>query len=266
MPGYPVDYIEWYWSGTDFDRFNAWRFSLESGLGETHIKDVGFYAWAVRDGDVNPFCKGNFDFDNDVDGSDAHTFKQHFGRSAFKNPCPPDGPAPVERTWQTNCYDVDGLPINCPGTGQDGEYQKGVIWPNARFTDNGNGTVTDNLTGLIWLKNANCFGIRTWEEALSDCNGLSAGWCGLTDGSSIGNWRLPQIKELQSIIDYSKYNPALPLGHPFTNMQIYSHWSSTTSVNDVDYAWTVYLYNGNVGLKDKSIAFDGYVWPVRGGH
>ena len=36
--------------------------------------------------------------------------------------------------------------------------KKGVAWPNPRFTDNGNGTVTDNLTGLIWLKNANCFG------------------------------------------------------------------------------------------------------------
>ena len=45
--------------------------------------------------------------------------------------------------------------------GDDGDLQKGVMWPVPRFTDNGSGTVTDNLTGLIWLKDANCFGSQT---------------------------------------------------------------------------------------------------------
>ena len=45
------------------------------------------------------FCEGNFDYDKDVDGSDASTFKQDFGRSSLQNPCPPDGPAPVERSF-----------------------------------------------------------------------------------------------------------------------------------------------------------------------
>ena len=264
MPGYPVDYIEWYWSGTDFDRFNAWRFSLESGSGETHIKDVGFHAWAVRDGDVNPFCQGNFDFDDDVDGSDAHTFKQHFGRSAFKNPCPPDGPAPVGRTWQIDCFDEDGLLVSCMGTGQDGEYQKGVIWPGPRFTDNTDGTVKDNLTGLIWLKHANCFGQRTWEEALAECNGMSAGWCGLTDGSNPGDWRLPNYKELFSLVDAEYYNPALPSGHPFTNVQYHGYWSSTTWQLNTNDAWHVYMNSGSVSSYDKYGYY--YVWPVRGGH
>ena len=53
--------------------------------------------------------------------------------------------------------------------GDDGDLEKGITWPNPRFTDNGVGTVTDNLTGLIWLKDANCFGPRDWSEAVSDC-------------------------------------------------------------------------------------------------
>src|SRR5215831_10404550 len=54
--------------------------------------------------------------------------------------------APVPRTGQTTSY----------AAGDDGALQKGVAWPTPRFTDNNNGTITDNLTGLIWLKNANC--------------------------------------------------------------------------------------------------------------
>ena len=113
---------------------------------------MGFHAWAVRDGDVNPFCKGNFDYDDNVDGSDASIFKDHFGRNQYVNPCPPDGPAPVPKTGQTSCYDEFGDEINCASTGQDGDYQQGILWPNPRFRDNGNGTVTDNLTGLNGLR------------------------------------------------------------------------------------------------------------------
>ncbi|MEE8553048.1 MAG: DUF1566 domain-containing protein, partial [Desulfobacterales bacterium] len=94
--------------------------------------------------------------------------------------------------------------------------EKGVEWPNPRFTDNENGTVTDNLTGLIWLKNANCFGVRNWWEALTDCNGLSAGenLCNsgavsLNDGSSGGDWRLPNRFELESLLNMEYYQPAL---------------------------------------------------------
>ena len=101
--------------------------------------------------------------------------------------------APVEKTGQTGCWDASGTSETCAGTGQDGELQKGVSWPDPRFTDNGDGTVTDNLTGLIWLKNANCFGQRTWANALSDCNNLASGSCGLTDGSSAGDWSLPNV-------------------------------------------------------------------------
>ncbi len=63
----------------------------------------------------------------------------------------------------------------------------GVPFPDPRFTvNNPDGTVTDNLTGLIWLQDANCFEARTWAEALDDANTLNGGECSLTDGSAEG--------------------------------------------------------------------------------
>jgi len=60
-----------------------------------------------------------------------------------------DAPAPVEKTGQTTCYNTSGTEISCTDTGQDGDLQKGVTSPSPRFTDNGDGTVTDNLTELM---------------------------------------------------------------------------------------------------------------------
>jgi hypothetical protein len=57
----------------------------------------------------------------------------------------------VEDTGQTTCWDINGNPISFSGTGMDGEIRAGVAWPTPRFTDNGDGTATDNLTGLTWL-------------------------------------------------------------------------------------------------------------------
>ena len=138
------------------------------------------------------------------------------------------GIAKVEKTGQITSYSNTG--------GEDGDLRKGVKWPNPRFKDNGNGTVTDNLTKLIWLKNANAFSGRTWEQALSDANTLSSGSAGLTDGSKAGDWRLPNVKELQSLIDFAYYGPALSSasgksqwasGDAFIDVQSYYYWSST---------------------------------------
>src|SRR4030042_2480734 len=83
-------------------------------------------------------------------------------------------------------------------SGDDGDLQLGGPWPSPRFTNSGNGTVTDNLTGLIWLANATCFGLKLWDEAMAAASGLKDGDCGLTDGSVAGNWRLPNVRELES--------------------------------------------------------------------
>ncbi len=171
-------------------------------------------------------------------------------------------PAPVVRTGQTGCWDASGTPISCAGTGQDGELVKGVS-VSPRFTDNADGTVKDNLTGLIWLKNANCFGPRNWTTALTDANTLASGACGLTDGSVAGNWRLPNVKELPSLLDYGRFDPALPLGHPFSGVQPNVYWSSSSTASSPNYAWDVFFNSGLVFQDNKNSSY--YVWPVRGG-
>ncbi len=172
------------------------------------------------------------------------------------------GAVGVPKTGATACWDASGSPISCAGTGQDGELQRGVsISP--RFTDNSNGTVRDNLTGLIWLKNASCFGEQTWPNALALSNTLASGTCGLTDGSAAGAWRLANIKELQSLIDWGHLSPALPAGHPFTGVSILWYWSSTTQPDNPGAAWRVFLNYGFIEGDYKSNV--AYTWPVRGG-
>jgi len=175
--------------------------------------------------------------------------------------------AQVPKTGQTTSY----------ATGDDGNLQKGVTWPAPRFTDNLDGTVTDNLTGLIWLKNANCFGTKKWQDgatypALEAANTLNSGECGLTDGSVEGAWRLPNVREMQSLVHYGVYNPAVPdtagtgkwsEGQPFTGVQSNVYWSSTTDASGTGRAWYVALSDGSVYRDGK--AYDKYVWPVRGG-
>lgn len=161
------------------------------------------------------------------------------------------------RTWKTGQTEMFAV-------GDDGDLQSGIEWPSPRFMDNDDGTITDNLTGLVWMKNANCFGTRTWSQALNDCNNLASGSCGLSDGSAPGDWRLPNRKELLSLIDFSKYNPVLPGGHFFQNVQSSYYWSSTTFAYLTNFAWIVFMDYGNVYYNHKSQ--DNYVWPVRAGY
>jgi len=170
-------------------------------------------------------------------------------------------PAPVEKSGQTTSY----------STGDDGDLEKGVAWPNPRFTDNGNGTVTDNLTGLIWLKNANCFGNINWIPALSNANNLANGACDLTDGSTAGDWHLPSAKELRSLIDYQYAQPTLSNaagtakwteGDAFSGVQSHFYWSSTTYAGDTSLVWRVSFYTGHMFMEGKTNATA--IWPVRG--
>jgi Protein of unknown function (DUF1566) len=171
----------------------------------------------------------------------------------------------VEVTGQTECFDPSGNSENaipCDDTGQDGDIQAGVPCPTPRFTAR-QGAVNDNLTGFIWLKNANCFGNRAWAQALTDANTLAHGSCGLTDGSVAGDWRLPNVKELQSLLDFGRAQPPLPAGHPFLNVQAAIYWSSTSLTGITGGAWGVAMLTGGTDIGGK----DGgqIVWPVRGG-
>ena len=157
--------------------------------------------------------------------------------------------AGVPKTGQTTIYK----------TGDDGDLQKGAAWPNPRFTDNGNGTVTDNMTGLMWVMSPHSLpgnsGYQTWDDAIDFCNGRTF--------AEHPDWRLPNVRELQSLIDYGRSNPALPSGHPFTDIQSSLYWSSSTPVDNTNHAHTVALYRGDV--LDYGKTSTASVWPVRGG-
>jgi len=141
-----------------------------------------------------------------------------------------------------------------------------------RYIDNGNGTVTDTRTGLIWLTNANCFGRQNWKTALQSAANLASGQCGLHDGSSRGMWRLPTKEELEAIVDKRYDNPALSNaagtgpwqeGDAFLGVQTSNDWSSAPLATGTDYAWYVYLGNGYVNADSETDTYD--VWPLRGG-
>jgi quinol monooxygenase YgiN len=175
---------------------------------------------------------------------------------------PVRGTGRIAQTGLQQCYDASGRPIPCAGTGQDGDIKAGVPFPTPRFTDNGDGTVTDNLTGLIWLKNAHRFGTRSWDQALRDCHALASGSHGLTDGSRPGTWRLPNVNELRSLVDYNEFGPTLSKGHPFINVQPTLYWSSTTVPSAPNLARFLFIGLGSCVCDHKSVLM--CVWPVKG--
>ena len=169
----------------------------------------------------------------------------------------------VVQSGQTECFDEFGAPIDCSGTGQDGEFGKGRSKAR-RFTDNSDGTVTDKLTGLIWLKDPSCFGTASWSGALSAANTLRAGACSkLTDESEPGDWRLPNVREMASLLDYGRMDPALPPDHPFSRAKSGFYWTSTNKAGNANFGWYVYLSFGVVSIEMKTKRM--LVWPVRDG-
>lgn len=180
--------------------------------------------------------------------------------------------ASLARTGQKSCYSATGALISCNGSGQDGDHQAGAAWPVPRFTDKGNGTVKDNLTGLIWLKNANCLDRNTWIDSLNNANLLDSGECGLTDSSQEGEWRMPNITELSSLLNYEYTSPALSNdngnlqwwsggGSSFTNIPTTAHWTSTTYTFLKFKVRVINMYRGEISEDFKTAKFS--LWPVR---
>lgn len=125
-----------------------------------------------------------------------------------------------------------------------------------QFVDNQDGTITDTSTGLIWQKNT-APGTYTWAQALSYCENLVLPAGGYSD------WRLPTIKELDSIVDLSRYNPAINTTF-FPDTRASYYWSSTTYVLNTAGAWAMDFNLGhNIYGNYKSTP--SYVRAVRGG-
>ena len=150
-----------------------------------------------------------------LDGLDSATFArevdfQNLRSLLFRLQSQIDNLALLPMTGQTACFDAAGSSTTCTsgvGMGQDAYFRAGMPWPNPRFVRHGNGTVTDELTGLIWLENANCFNAQGWTAALAaakelydgSTNDLMGGDCGLSDGSVQGQWRLPNLQDVHGV-------------------------------------------------------------------
>jgi hypothetical protein len=138
--------------------------------------------------------------------------------------------------------------------GDDGQTRHGRAWPDPRFSDNGDGTVRDHLTGLMWTQNADwAAGKVDWEAALLQSGSCKEG--GYTD------WRLPNRFELESLLDMNQAQPALAKGHPFDHVRPTYYWTATTPANNEDHAWVVHFFIGFVTTDDKGGSH--HVWYVR---
>lgn len=153
---------------------------------------------------------------------------------------------PVPDSGQTQCYYDTGSypqPYACyPGdvadAGQDGNYKINQM----SFTDKGDGTIYDNVTGLTWQKcsagksGSDCsigsMGAYSWSAAIGLCSRLGTGW------------RLPSVTELTRIVDFGTSYSTID-GTKFPGTGISGYWSSTAHANVSGYAWYVNFAQGN---------------------
>lgn len=192
-------------------------------------------------------------------------------------PCNPPGPHfPLADSGQRDCYGSNEI-IACPGTpgdpgcastawcGQDAQYGWDVEHEETeRFSRSapveGEPIVTDNVTGLVWqgcvplITGVDCdngsLQKLSWENAVSYCDSLV--WGGADD------WHMPDRYELQSIVDYSHYRPAIHDGaFPATpgSAADGKFWSISTDASDPANAWTVYFEFGAIHPQVKGNAF-----------
>ena len=171
----------------------------------------------------------------------------------------------LPETGQTRCYDEIGTIIDCAGTGQDGEIKAGVAWPTPRFKSNGDQTITDNLTGLVWTQDANAPGpescvsqkYMTWQEALDYAACLNRiNYLGFSD------WRIPNRKEMASLSNMGETDNAAWLrSNGFINVDQNIYWTSTNSSQRTSYGWVCSA--GHISTPSKSSVYNS--WPVRGG-
>jgi Protein of unknown function (DUF1566) len=117
---------------------------------------------------------------------------------------------------------------------------------------NGNGTVTDESTGLMWQQETPDKPMD-WKSSAEHCKYLRL--AGYTD------WRLPTNKELISLVDYSRHNPAINTTYFPTTVVSSLYWSSTTYASDTLLVWGVYFYNGHEYLNYQNGSL--YVRAVR---
>lgn len=154
-----------------------------------------------------------------------------------------DDPSCIARTGQTNTYH----------SYDDGELKSGHSWPEPRFVIQADtNLVVDTLTGLMWTRSASA-GSGTWNTAV--------GACYFTPRHSYEDWRLPSVREMESLVDLERILPALPMGHPFNNLQ-FNYWTGTGDIVDTNRAWVLGLADGTIARWARTNTAPHY-WPVR---
>lgn len=155
------------------------------------------------------------------------------------------GRAPnLSDTGQVLCYDTAGNTVSCDNPdwpGQDGSYQAGCQLAG-RFVDNGDDTVTDNCTNLMWHKNTvgtSGAGLD-WQQALQYCENLEL--------AGFSDWRLPSVTELATLVDYSRGRDSTPI-YPVFGGFLGTTWTSTTFAREPRLAWYVYFIDGSLGFE-----------------
>lgn len=175
-------------------------------------------------------------------------------------------------TGQTTCWGSTGV-IPCPGTGQDGDIQAGAA---LAYTDNGDGTITDDNTGLMWEKLSDDGSIHDKDTNYTWDNAFAAKVADLNSGTFGGytDWRLPNVKELQSIVNYENVNPSVSpafdtgctAGCTVTTCSCTAslvYWSSSTFAYGASGAWGLTFSDGTVFPVSKTART--CVRAVRGG-
>jgi hypothetical protein len=168
----------------------------------------------------------------------------------------------IPKTGQTICNKFSdnynsANQVSCTGTNQDGDLKKGIA---LSYTDNGNGTVTDNATGLTWQKCEDGQDPLTCDGAantflMDDGNGTSPAinYCESLNLADQTDWHLPNVKQLQSIVDYGRVSPAIDTGYFPNSSDVY--WSSTAYLDGAYSAWVVSFYDGYVSYDSMDLSY-----------
>ncbi len=180
---------------------------------------------------------------------------------------------PPLTTGQTACYNSAGSAIPCAGTGQDGEFQNGAA---RSFTDNGDGTVTDDTTGLMWEKLSDDGSIHDQDTSYSWDNAFASKVATLNSGNFAGHndWRLPNLPELYTLVNlgalhpatFSEFNSSCTAGCPSTTCSCVvedGYWTASTRRVLNENAWRVEFYDGGTHTIPKGDLLR--VRAVRGG-
>ena len=201
-------------------------------------------------------------------------------------PTSTDVPTPTHTPTPTNTPTATDTPTSTPTHTPTPTPTPTDILSTDRYIDNGDGTVWDRETNLIWLQYVECWptfaGLINWQTATNNAAALADGQCRLTDGSSAGDWRLPTKEEWEATIadalvlgcTYENASgPSLTdtagTGCYFDGPQIFGvvegafYWTSTTSETDPTLVWRMRLGDGALLIGTKG---EGHpAWPVREG-